>query len=247
MSGRRSRPSVALALWLTLVCSVTAGCVRIYQPMSGLHRPAVVDPQAANFEDLRLTVHCVPGGLLSRGDASSLCRKVGTLFENQGAQVTIIDTVGRSDAIEEGLTEEAGEESSEPQTDLTLELRARKLHEATHPLSWVLCIGTLTLLPGITEATFAQDVSIRDGNGFLLVSDSLEGRMVERFGGGPWVGNWLLDVVWRDKEDRLTGGAADRDLSADLYQQLSQLTFNAKMQWQVLRESEASVDASRVP
>jgi hypothetical protein len=225
----------AFALSLAAPLLGAGGCiVHVYQPLSGLHRPVVVDPQVANFQDVRLTVHCVPGGLVTQYEASSLCQKVGTLFGNQGAQVTT--TVG-------GPREEAVVEEGAPaveRTDLTLELRARKVHASSHPLSWVAMIASFTLVPGVTESTFAQDVVIRDGDGFLLATDTLQGRLVHYFGFGMWAGNKLLDVTMREEEDEIIGPVANEDLSSDLYRQLSQSMFNAKMQRRVLREADPS-------
>lgn len=212
--------------------------------MSGLHRPAVINPQLANFQDVRLTVRCVPGGLLNPQEAGALCQKVGVLFENQGALVTT--TTSEHGGLEDtGLSADEGAEDSDDDgedgeeiepADLTLELRARELHQANHLLSWVLCLSTFTVVPGVVESTFAQDVIIRDGTGFLLVRDSLEGRLVERFGVGSWLSNKLLDLTARDDREKITGDAVNHDLSNDLYRQLSQLLFNAKMQWQVLQQ-----------
>ncbi|MEZ4316657.1 MAG: hypothetical protein R3F61_04115 [Myxococcota bacterium] len=230
------------ALALLVLGLAGSGCVRVYQPMSGLHRPKVIDVRAANFQDLHLTIRCVPGGLLSRHEASMLCQKVTTLFQNQGALVHTIDNSGQVDA------DETPEEDPEapPRTDLSLELRARKVHESHHPLSWIASAVTFTVLPGLSETTFAQDVEIRDGTGFLLVSDSMEGRIVRKVGAGPWFGNKILDLVARDKDEKLGIGSAYRELSRDLYQQLSQHTFNAKMQWEVLQEAELRA-APRAP
>lgn len=240
-------PLAAITWWLAW-----AGCVRIYQPLSGLHRPSVINPQLANFEDVRLTVRCIPEGLLNAQEASLLCQRVQTLFENQGASVSTataahggLQDTGTSDegddasapepAEDEPAEDEPASTQADP-TELTLELRARQLHESNNLLSWVLCLGTFTALPGITESTFAQDIIIRDETGSLLVSDSLEGRLILRFGAGPWVVNKLMDLTVRDDEDKLTGEVASHDLSNDLYRQLSQMLFNAKMQAQVLHQ-----------
>jgi hypothetical protein len=236
---RHLRSTAALALALGL-CSVSTGCiVRVYQPMSGLHRPVVVDPRLPNFQDVKLDIHCVPDGLLNGQEASALCQKVGLLFENQGALVRTHISEGRfeDEDYEGGPDSEEGAEvpaDAEPPTALTLELRAREVHSSNDPLSWAFCLASLTIVPAITEATFVQDVVIRDGSGFLLVSDSLEGRLVRRFGAGPWVGNAIADL-WRAEEDKLSGERASRDLSDDLYLQLSQLAFNAKMHAEVLQ------------
>ena len=45
-----------------------------------------------------------------------------------------------------------------------------------------------------------------------------------------------MAAVHRIASDRLTAETVRRDLSTDLYRQLSQLVFNAKMQWQVLHQ-----------
>lgn len=235
-----------LALWL-LIPAVVGGCVRFYQPMSGLHRPVVVDPRLPNFQDLRLTVRCVPEDLLNAQEANALCSRVEALFENQGAEV--ITTTSAHGAPDDELaaappTADAAEAPADgatgpvpARTELTLELRARRLHQSHHPVSWVACIASFTVLAGITEHTFAQDVVIRDATGFPLVTESLEGRIVEQFGLGPWAGNVLLDLVARDEADDLAGDAFDRVVSADVYRQLSQMMFNAKMQWEVLQQT----------
>lgn len=216
-----------------VLIGLSTGCVRVYQPLSGLHRPVIVDPQAPNLADVRLTVHCIPGGLLTQADAGLLCDRVTTLFENQGATVRAIDTVGIAD---DGLQDRPApdEQAPEPRTDLLLELRARRVHQSNHPISWALCAVSFTILPGLTELSFAQDVTIRDGSGFLLVSDTLEGRVMTRFGAGTWVGNKLMDALVREKEDRIASDTAEQDLSADFYGQLSQLTFNARVHRDVL-------------
>ena len=212
-----------------------SGCVTVYEPLSGMHRPIAIDTNEANFKDLRLAIYCPPGNGLGPEAAATLCHKVGVLFENQGAQITTA-TQDRRVQIEATTPGESG--AAAPQaTDLVLELRAHDLRETNDPISWLLCYGTFTLVPAVTEDSFAQDVIIRDRSGFLLGSDTLRGRIVRRFGIGTWVGNQVLDLVWRNKPDKLTPpGTADRALSTDLYQQLSQLVFNAKMRWEVLQE-----------
>ncbi len=223
------RASRRALLMLAALCGLS-GCVQIYQPMSGLHRPVVVDPQAANLVGLRVVVHCLPGELLSIQDANVLCRNVGLLLSNQGADAHTFATaraLGASDTLD-------GEGEEAEGAELIVELRSRLVHESNDPILWTLCYLTFTIIPAVTESTFAQDITIRDGEGFLLVTDTLQGRIVRRFGVTSWVGNKALDLIWRDEEDRLTGDAASRDLSSDLYRQLSQLVFNARMQREVL-------------
>ena len=210
-----------------------SGCVRVYQPMSGLHRPTVVNTRAPNFQDVHLSVNCLPGDLLTRQETGALCQKVAALFENQGAIVAIADG-----GFDEGFEEPVDGPEAKPRTDLSLEITSRRVHKSNHGLTWAAFIVSFTLYPGVTEKTFAQDISIRDGSGFLLLTDSLEGRLITRSGAGTWLGNKIFDLG-RPKEERLSGKVAEQDLSADLYLQLSQLLFNAKMHWQVMQESTA--------
>lgn len=218
--------------------ALLSGCaVHVYQPLHGLQAPVVIDTGLANFQDVNLALFCVPGEYLNNEEARVLCRRVGRLFENQGAIVTTATRDRRAllDTAEESLAE-VGEEAGE-RVDLVVELRSRMTHRARNPLSWTLCYMTLTLVPGITEHSFATDVEVRDGTGFLLARETLEGRIVRYGGVGTWAANGLMDWLWRDEEDKLGGDAANRDLSADLYDQLSQLTFNAKLRSEVLREA----------
>ena len=97
-------------------------------------------------------------------------------------------------------------------------------------------------MPAVTESSFAQDVTIRDGTGFLLSTDTLEGRLLRRFGVGAWATNKLLNRTVRSEDEKITPDSAKEDLSADLYRQLSQLVFNAKVQWRV--QQEATPEAS---
>lgn len=212
------------------------GCVRSYQPLSGLHDPRVVDPGLPNFRDVSLSVHCVPTDYLGRIESAKLCRRVGSLFENQGAVVrTYTHARGAGLAEDDALAQPMGAGIPlEDRTALVLELRARQVHTSSHPLSWALFSVSFSLLPGVIEETFAQDIEIRDDSGFLLVRHTMEGRLVQSFGAGTWAGNKVLDWTVRPSEEELTGDAVQRDLSADLYGQLSQLMFNAKIQRQVL-------------
>ena len=139
---------------------------------------------------------------------------------------------------------------------LSLQAPAYRVGAAFSPAGAV----RLTLVPAVTESTFAQDVIIRDGSGFLLVSDSLQGRIINRYGITAWAGDRILQRVWRRAQGLESGrrgpGAKlvmsmvdtsqvtqtdvdpiEEDLSADLYGQLSQLMFNAKIQWQVLQDA----------
>jgi hypothetical protein len=215
------------------------GCLHVYEPLSGLNRPIVIDTDLANFPDLSLDIFCPPGDLLTPAQANELCRKVGILFENQGAQVRTSSRDRRLQEMEGGGDiVETGTSNTPRPIQLILELRARELNRQSDTLSWLFCYMTATLVPGVSESTFAQDVTIRDESGFLLLSDTLKGRIVSRFGLGPWAGNKLLDLM-RKEDEKLSGNVANRELSADLYQQLSQLVFNAARRAAVLNEGTA--------
>ena len=195
-----------------------SSCVTVYQPLVSLQRPAVVDPRLPNFQGLRLGLRCVPGDDLDPSDSEALCSKVGVLFRNQGAQVL-------------GPTSDP----ASPAPELRVDLSTRKLHEENSTLLWVLSAMSFTLLPAVTEYSVAQDVKIRDANGFLLGSDSLQARFVRYFGVGVWGINWVLDVLVREDDEELTGNTASRDFSNDYYAQLSQLVFDARVRSTVLR------------
>ena len=220
-----------------------SGCaVTVYQPLSGLHRAVAIDPQSPNFTDTRLDVRCVRGASLNDFDNGDLCDKVSMLFTNQGAEVHTYVGEGPLDPdgpvadpteIVEGV---AGADPGEPRNELVLELRTRETNASKHPFSWALFLVSFTVLPGIIESSFAQDIVIRDESGFLLITDSIEGRIVTRYGVGQWLGNTLLDYTRKDA-DKLGKEAASADLSTDLYRQLSQDVFNAKMRARVLRQA----------
>ena len=200
--------------------------------MSGFHGPVVVDVTQPNLAGIAVTVVCDKGDMLSSSEAKLLCQRVATLYENQGAQVTqrTADEVGADFMV----GEEPESDAPPPSTDLTVELVSRQLHTANDPITWWLFFMSATVVPAVTEESFAIDVTVRDQEGFVLVQDSLQGRLVRRMGIGAWGTNVLLDRFLREESDRLTGDAAHQDLSEDLYGQLSQLLFNARMQWEVL-------------
>lgn len=218
---------VALLLlpWI-FIAGATSGCVTVYQPLVSLQRPVVVDHRQTNFEGLKLLVRCVPGDAMPPADAETLCRNVGTLFRNQGAEVD-------HEVPREGRGSRFDEEEEKP--ELIMDIRSRLLHDEDSGALSILSGLTFTLIPTIEEQSFAQDVTIRDGSGSLLASDSLQARFVRYYGAGVWGINALLDVLVRPKEDELTGNVASEDFSRDFYGQLSQLMFNARIRSQVLR------------
>lgn len=212
-----------------LLAILSSACVTVYQPLVSLQRPVVVDPRIANFEGQRMLVRCIPGDYLEPDDSEQLCRNVRTLFTNQGAQVEVeVPRVGMSARGEQGG----------PKADLIIDLKARLVHEESSALMGVLSGLTFTLVPAISEFTFAQDVLIRDSSGFQLASDTLQGRFVRYSGVGVWAVNGALDLLVRSEAEQLTGDAAKKDFSRDFHGQLSQLAFNARMRSLVMRSFE---------
>ncbi len=219
-----------------LVCCLLAlgasGCVTVYQPLVGLQRPLAVDPEIENLEGQRLLVRCVPSDALEPTEAEQLCRRMRSLFMNQGAAVET--EVPRKNA---GFAT-WGQAQAKP--DLIIELRSRLLHEERNGWLLALCIASLGLWPSTSEFEFAQDVTIRDGSGFLLSTDSLQGRFIRWVGLTSWVLDAVLDLFVRPKDEALTGDGAQRQFSRDFYGQLSQLAFGARMRSAVMHEFEAA-------
>lgn len=226
-----SSATVALRLLLPwLVLALGPGCVTVYQPLSALQRPVIVDPQHPNFEGTRMLVRCIPNDVLPPGDAEQLCRQVGTLFRNQGAVVeSEVPREGRGGRVEEP-------ESGKP--ELIVDLKSRRLHENDRFWLAFLSAATFTLVPAISEHSFSQEITVRDASGSLLASDILESRFIRYSGIGVWGVNWILDLAVRNDDEDLTGDVAKRDYSRDFYGQVSQLAFNARVRARVLRNFE---------
>lgn len=215
-----------------LACALLgAGCVHTYQPLSGLHDPVVVDPALPNFSGLRLDVYCAPGETLKESEAVQLCDRVGALFEGQGA---VVKTIVADPQLEgEGLGMDLGEGETREPAELVLELRGGPGSRQEHPVSWGLFSLTFTLVPAVWESTFTQQLTVRDDTGFLLARRELRGRLIHSYGAGVWAGNWILDWLVREESERLSRDSLNRDLSADLYGQLSQAVFDATQQRRV--------------
>ena len=211
---------------LALVGAVLSGCVTVYQPLVSLQRPVPIDPQLANFQGQRFLIRCVSGEYLVPADAQRVCTKVRSLFSVQGAEVAL-------EVPSEGSPASAVQ--LEPRPDLVIELRSRLLHRENSKLLWILSATTFTLVPTIAEYTFAQEVTIRDSAGFVLASDSLQGRFVKYFGLGVWAVNRVADFLVRAEDEKLTGNQAPQEFTRDFYRQISQLTFDAHMRSLVLR------------
>lgn len=208
----------------------------MYQPLSGLHEPTVIDPQAPNLVGVHMTVQCVPGDLLSYQEAAQLCQRLQTLFEVQGAQVNTIASASRSSSASFSVGSATQDAEESDATDLFVEIQSREVHASNSTFLWALNVVTYTLVPAVTTSTFAQDITVRGGDGFLLSQDTLQGRMVRRFGLGVWAGNALLNRLARSPEEQIDADTAGRTLSEDMYRQLSQIVFNAHVQWRVQQD-----------
>lgn len=212
---------------LLFLAAGSSGCLTIYQPQLSLQRPVAVDPELGNFDGVRMLIRCVPGEYSDDEDSALLCRKLRPMFANQGAEVEV-----------EVPSAHGGRRIEEPgaaEPDLIIDLTSRLLHSESSVGLWLICFATGTLVPSITDATFAQDVIIRDKSGFLLSSDSLQGRFVRYFGLGIWAVNGIVDLIARARGQRLSGSNATEDFSKDFYGQMSQLAFHAQMRARVLR------------
>lgn len=223
-----------------LLLATASGCVTVYQPVTALQRPVTVDPSAPNFSGLRLLVRCLPAEGADQGESDELCQNMSALYTNQGAKVDVevpdesgIGGVQRS--ADDDDDARPGKKAPGPKPDLIIELKARLVHYENSAFLWALCVASATLIPGITEATFAQDVVIRDAEGFLLVSETLQARFIRYFGLAFWGINGLLDLIWRPKGEGLVGNNHKRDFSKDFHGQMSQLAFHAQMRSRILQ------------
>lgn len=195
-----------------------SGCVTVYQPLRSLHRPVVVNTEENNFEGLHMKVRCPAGAFVKNSEAQRLCRKVERLFANQGALIDLADAKEKSDLI--------------------VDIESRLLADDTDRLFSVLCILSFTLIPWTTDTSLAQDITIRDGDGFVLASDSFQARFVSYFGLAVWAVNGLLDLIVRPPGEKLVGDAQRAVVSKDFYSQLSQLAFHARTRALVQRNFE---------
>jgi hypothetical protein len=209
------------------------GCVTVYQPLTALQAPTAIVRATDNFEGQRILLQCVPSEDFKPSEgrvaAQEMCTKLNALFSGQGAQVeTTIPGAG---------SVSLGQPVATARPDLVIQVRSRELHRANPALMWALCIASCSVVPAYREATHAIDVSIRDAEGFELVSESYQARFVEYVGGGVWLVNRTLDATVREEDEQVIG-KAQRDFSRDLYQQLTQLAFNARVRSSVLRSFE---------
>jgi hypothetical protein len=229
-TGIAHRPAVPR--FVSVFCGLLlSGCVTVYQPLVGLQRPVALDLQQPNFTGLKVLFRCFDGD----SQADVVCARARTLFRNQGASVaTELPRLAspRTQAL------------SAEKPDLIVEVRARKLAEESAFLLWVACIMTATLVPAVVDATFAQDITVRDGEGFLLGQETWQARFVNYVGLGALAVTGLGDWLLRPKSEQVGGQVAQQDFSRDFYSQLSQLVFNARMRQSVMRAFDPPTPAS---
>lgn len=225
------RTHTLLPCTLTLALSLLSGCVTVYQPLQTLARPVALDITEANFEGLKVLVRCPAGEFVKAGDAKRLCNKIQRVFTNQGALTEgglLSAKPARRSQDPEPQAAAPGMPAS-PKVDLIIDLKGRLLHFDIDKLMGALCVVSLTLVPCVSDTSLAQDVTIRDGDGFVLATDSFQARFVSYFGLAMWAVNGLLDLLVRAPEDRLIGNAQKAEVSDDFYSQLSQLALHARM------------------
>ncbi len=234
-------PSRSWQALRALVGLALVGCVRAYHPMSGLHDPVVVDPSRPNLAGVAVTVRCLPGDYLDPAENGRLCDHVGQLLLNQGATVAVQESPNEDAEL---LDDDGAAEGDAAQPDLLLVLRSRRPYFRRPTFgNWLFGLGTGTLLvPVWREYTFAVDLTVRNAAGAVLVSDELEGRVVERGGIGAWLVNAIANGL-RKPDNRLTPRRFREELSGDFDGQLSQRVFDARLRWQVLGEIRLAEEA----
>lgn len=207
--------------------------------MGALQRPTVIDTRVGNFPGLRIQINCHTGGPLDSSYARILCRRLAVLLSNQGAVVR----TNQEDALP-APDDDAPDEANQPDFDLRMDLRARRVHLQHNYLLWGISLATLTLFPTTGVKTIAQDIVIRDSTGFLLASETLQARLVRHVGAGYWLLNTILNWVAREDGERLGEEATKKDFSRDFYTQISQMVLNS---WMRLSVHQSPSTAERAP
>lgn len=210
-----------------------------YQPLSGLHRPAVVNPAHPNLRGVRVTLACTSDALAARESARRLCERVEQLFEVQEAVVSL------RDAGPAPLVPDAEPASATTDVHLLVALHESRPERDAHPLTLAAFSVTLTLAPWMQEDRFEQSVIVRDAAGVTLDQDAYSARVVTSTGAAIWAGNVVADRLWRPEEQHVTRDAAWKQLSGDLYQQLSQTVYDAAVQQRLRQRSAQPVPPGR--
>jgi hypothetical protein len=205
-----------------------AGCaVTLYQPMGTLQRPTAVNIDDPNFEDARVLVRCLPSDGFPAADAEKACRQIARSLQQQGAETETI--VPRN--IDEGLPADAFDGRG---AELTVEVSSRTEHSQAWPLLTAASCLTCTMVPDVFESTFVQDVTIRARNQTVLAEETYRARLITYTGCVVWSVNGILDWAFRDDRNDLTSEGAHKAYSRDLYRQIAQLAYNARVRSDLL-------------
>lgn len=220
--------ATSIAVVLGAVVVVHTGCaVTLYQPMGALQRPTAVNVDDPNFQDTRVLVRCIPREGFAAADAEKACRQIARSLQQQGAETETI--VPRN--LDEGLPADAFDGRG---AELTVELTARIEHANDWPLLSAASCVTCTAVPSVVEGTYVQDVTIRARNQTVLAEETFRARLLSYTSCLLWSVNGILDWAFRDDEDDLTSDGANKAYSRDLYRQIAQLTYNARVRSDLL-------------
>jgi hypothetical protein len=207
---------------------VETGCaVTLYQPMGTLQRPTAVNIDDPNFEDARVLVRCLPSDGFPAPDAEKACRQIARSLQQQGAETETI--VPRN--VDEGLPADAFDGRG---AELTVEVSSRTEHSQAWPLLSAASCVTLTAVPDVYESTFVQDVTIRARNQTVLAEETYRARLITYTGCLVWSVNGILDWAFRDDQNDLTSDGGNKAYSRDLYRQIAQLAYNARVRSDLL-------------
>lgn len=228
MASQLHRRSAVKLGWVLVGIAMT-GCVTVYQPLVGLQRPIAVDPQSPkNFEATRVLVRCHPAEGV---EPDVLCRNLRSSLSKQGATVTT-EVVRPSGKI-------AASAQNDTPPQFIIDVTSKLIHQRDDTLLSILNIISLTLVPAISEATYGQDIRIRDAQGFVLAEQSLQERFVQSFGLGVWALNGIIDLLIRPRSEQVTGDGYKEEFTRDLHGHLAQLLYNARVRARVMNSFEA--------
>ncbi len=233
MVGRLHPGRPVKGVWWVLLGAVASGCVTVYQPLIGLHRPIAVDVKRENFVDAKVLVRCHSDDSV---DPADLCRNLRSMLSKQGATVTT--------EIPRPQARIAASTTAPP--DFIIDVTSKLLAEQGAGLWWLVNLASFTLVPATSETLFSQDITVRDAQGFLLSQENLQERFIFSFGLGIWALNGILDLLVRPASEQVTGAVASEEFTRDFHGRLSQLLYNARVRARVMRsfEPEPSAKAS---
>jgi hypothetical protein len=231
-----AKPAHIATVLVVVATTVGSGCVTLYQPMGSLQRPTLLNPADATFAGSRILLRCMPSDDLPPGDAEKVCRNLSQSLRAQGADTETI--VPR--ALDDGQGRLAFDGVG---ADFTIEVASKTEHAYDYPAMAIAAGLTLTAVPAIEEETYAQTITVRGKNQVILASDTFRARFVTYTGCLVWSINALVDWLFRDDDNDLTGDVANVTFSKDFYRQVSQLAWNARVRSDVLGLTAPSVRA----